>query len=316
MRKYRRVAHHDRCQIHAFLQTNFSVSEISNRLGFSRSTIYRELSRHGGKRHYNPVKASKRARSSFKRCRRKKIITSDVATHILAYAAFGWSPEQIASRLGLERRLKVSHQTIYRRYPRGEPKGHWRIVRKRSRRRSGGRATQRRARALSKLSIHDRPIAADLRVRRGDWERDGAYGANRQQVLVLTDRKTRYTKLAKMGTGKSLEVAEITKGILLSLQKRVFSITNDNGTEFNETASLPWKVYHSDPYKPQQRGTVENTVGLLREYIKRNTDLDKVSAEQLSYIEHQLNFRPRKCLGFRTPFEAFFNKNVALAMET
>ena len=184
----------------------------------------------------------------------------------------------------------------------------------RGRKKGGGRLSQRVKRQSKTLSIHSRPLIVRKRKRIGDWERDGMYGAHRQQLLVLTERKSRYTRIGKMGTGKSRQVAELSKEILLSLRKRVFTITNDNGTEFNDTASLPCKVYFCDPQKPQQRGTVENTVGLLRQYIKRNTDLDTLTKEEIKSLENKINFRPRKCLDYKTPFEVFFKKKVALAM--
>ncbi|MCB0383848.1 MAG: IS30 family transposase [Bdellovibrionales bacterium] len=313
MRKYQRVTYEHRCHIAAYLQVKRSVCEIAQQLGFHKSTVYREIKRNGGIGRYEVSKATSRAANCFKRCRRKPIITLKVASHIKAYALYGWSPEQIAGRLKRERRLKISYQTIYRKYYVGARD--WKVIRKRSRRRSGGRSCQRRNRALSKRSIHERPLIADQRKRIGDWERDGAYGANRKQILVLADRKSRYTRLEKMESRASSDVAQLTKKILSRLGKRVYSVTNDNGTEFNDAASLPWKVYYSDPYKPQQRGTVENTIGLLREYITRKTDLEGISQDQLKYIENQLNFRPRKCLDFETPYEKFFKQKVALAME-
>jgi len=117
-----------------------------------------------------------------------------------------------------------------------------------------------------------------------------------------------------MKTGVSKDVANITLETLKSLEKKVFTLTNDNGTEFNDSASLPYKTYYFDPHKPQQRGTVENTIGLLRQYIKRKTDLEAITQAELQDIENKINFRPRKGLDYRTPFEVFFNKKVALVM--
>lgn len=312
MRKYRRMTYEDRCHISALLQANFSIIEISKRIGFHKSTLYREINRNQSAQSYIPEKATSKAAVRYRKCRRKKIITSEVKELILAYASFGWSAEQVSGRLKKENKINVSHQTIYRKFNR-KTLG-WKVIRQRRRRRSGGRTSQQKSRKANKLFIHKRPTIVEQRKRIGDWERDGMYGANRQQLLIFTDRKSKYTKIRKMKTGLSKDVANITLETLGSLGKKVFTLTNDNGTEFNDSASLPYKTYYCDPHKPQQRGTVENTMGLLRQYIKRKTDLEALTQEQLQEIENRINFRPRKGLDYKTPFEVFFNRKVALVM--
>ena len=312
MRKYRRMTYEDRCHISALLQAKNTIVEISKLTGFHKATIYRELQRNSSRYFYGAEQATKKAAKRYRRCRRKKIITDEVKNMILVYMSFGWSPEQVSGRLRRENKIKVSRQTIYRKFYEGSVG--WKLVRQRKRKRSGGRYTQRKKRRENRLTIHKRPKIVEQRKRIGDWERDGMYGANRQQLVVFTDRKSKYTKIRKMGTGKSKEVAVITSNLLSSLGKRVFSLTNDNGTEFNESASFPFKTYYCDPQKPQQRGTVENTIGLLRQYIKRNTDLEGLTATQLQDIENKINFRPRKGLDYKTPFEVFFKRKVALVM--
>ena len=312
MRKYRRMTYEDRCHISALLQANFTISEISKKYGFHKSTLYRELNRNNLKGFYSAEIATEKAAKRYRSCRRKKIITNEVRELILAYASLGWSAEQVSGRLKKENKLLISHQTIYRTFYRKA--AGWKIIRQRRRKRSGGRVTQRRAMRKNRLSIHQRPAIVEQRKRIGDWERDGMYGANRQQLLIFTDRKSKYTKIKKMKTGRSKDVTNITLETLSSLGKKVFTLTNDNGTEFNDAASLPYKTYYCDPQKPQQRGTVENTIGLLRQYIKRKTDLETMTDAELQAVEDKINFRPRKGLDYRTPFEVFFNKKVALVM--
>jgi IS30 family transposase len=310
MQNYRRVTYADRCHISAFLQAGNTIQEISHRLGFDKSTIHREIKRNGNQPGYNAKCAEQAYLERFKRCRRKHIITRSIDTVFRVYLDYGWSPEQTAQRFTEEKILRISHQTIYRKY-RWDANVH-RLFRKRKK--GGGRHTQRQNRLQTRQTIHQHPSIVKQRVRRGDWERDGMYGANRKQLLVLTDRKSRYTKLRKIGTGISKDVTQATTDTLKSLGKRVYTITNDNGTEFNDHASLPYRTYFCDPNKPQQRGTVENTIGLLRQYIKRNTDLDSLTDQDLIELERRINFRPRKCLDYKTPFEVFFKKKVALAM--
>tara|TARA_B000000460_G_C21459766_1_gene367515 strand:+ start:86 stop:1006 length:921 start_codon:yes stop_codon:yes gene_type:complete len=306
------MTYEDRCHISALLQAKHSVLEISKALGFHKTSIYREIRRNQRQKSYAAGIAQTKAKKRFKQCRRPKLMTPELKEYVLGYAAFGWSAEQISMRLRREKKIQISYQTIYRSFYQRQ-RG-WDIIHQRRPRTRGGRSCQRAKRAQKVLSIHERPWAAERRSRIGDWERDGMFGANRQQLLVLTDRKTRFTKLEKIKTGKSKDVGVITKQILEGLNKKVHTITNDNGTEFNDAKSLPWKTYYCDPHKPQQRGTVENTIGLLRQYIKRNTDLDKLTDEDLRRIENRINFRPRKCLDYKTPFEAFYKLKVALAM--
>ena len=312
MRKYRRMTYEDRCHISALLQADYSINEISKVLEFHRSTIFREISRNKCGSGYKANEALIKAAKRYRRCRRKKIITSEVADLILAYSEFGWSAEQVSGRIKKELKISISYQTIYRKFHKDTLDG--RKIRQRKRRRGGGRQAQINGSGKNKVMINKRPKIVEQRKRIGDWERDGMYGANRKQLLVFTDRKSKYTKIKKMGTGLSKDVTNITLETLSALNKKVFTLTNDNGTEFNDSASLPFKVYHCQPHKPQQRGTVENTIGLLRQYIKRKTDLEAITQTQLQDIENKINFRPRKGLDYRTPFEVFFNKKVALVM--
>jgi len=187
------MTYEDRCHISALLQANFTISEISKRCGFHRSTVYREINRNKYKNYYKAEPASLKAAKRYRRCRRKKIITAEVKELILAYASFGWSPEQVSGRLKKENKIQVSYQTIYRRLY--KKTAGWKVIRQRRRRQSGGRTSQQRSRRRNRLSIHQRPTIVEQRKRIGDWERDGMYGANRQQLLIFTDRKSKYTKI-------------------------------------------------------------------------------------------------------------------------
>lgn len=311
MQKYRRVTYEDRCHISALLQANNSVSKVAEALGFHKSTIYRELKRNSVKNIYSCEKATKLAAKRYTKCRRKKLISKELKEELLAYLSFGWSPEQLSGRLFRERKTKISYQTIYRSL------SNQKIDRKFLRRfnkRGAGRTIQKRHQNKNKTFIQHRPSIVEQRKRIGDWERDGMYGANRKQLLILTDRKSRYTRIKKIEKGNATLVKEVTIKTLSEIGKRVYTVTNDNGTEFNNNASMPFRVYHCEPHKPHQRGSVENTIGLLRQYIKRKTDLDKLTKEDLKVIENKINFRPKKCLDFKTPFEVFYDKKVALVM--
>jgi IS30 family transposase len=295
MRNYRRVTYEDRCQIYAYLQAKLPKRLIAKEIGFHRSTIYRDIRRNTVSTHgYEPPRATAQAIKRFRRCRRTYIINAERRRWIKGGLQRDWSPEQISGRLDFEHVAKISHQTIYRHVRRNQelaPKL------RRYQRRGAGRYLQRRKLLESRLWINERPEIANQRKRIGDWERDGMYGANRKQLLVCTDRKSRFTRIAKITDSRSSAIAQLTKALVGANAK---TLTNDNGPEFKYGPKLDIPIYFCYPLRPQQRGTVENTIGLLRQYVKRNTKLDLLRPKQIKKIENKLNFRPRKCLNFKT----------------
>ncbi|MCB0327844.1 MAG: IS30 family transposase [Bdellovibrionales bacterium] len=309
MGKYHRVTYRDRCHISLYVDMKISKAEIARKLGIHRSTVYREVSRNGSRRGYSTERAQEKAAKRYLRCRKKKKVTASIKAKIVEYLEKGWSPEQIAGRFCLEGYLKISPQTIYRSLYK-----HRREIKllRRFGRRGAGRRVQRRAKMRGKLRIGQRPEIVESRSRIGDWERDGMYGASRNQLLILVERKTRLVKLGYMGKGQSDWVQSMTQEILDSLGRPVHTITN--GSEFSRGRQSKYPVYYCDPMQPHQRGTVENTIGLLRQYVKRDTDLRSFTSKDLSELENKLNDRPRKCLQFKTPSEVFFNKTVALVL--
>jgi IS30 family transposase len=310
---YRRVAISDRYQIKAYLETKVGPVEIARKLGFHKSTIYREIRRNSVDHGYVPDPAHALAKARFACCCRKPRLTSALREFVTEKVGIGWAPEQISGRLRLERDLSLSHETIYK-FMRGQlatgasiPEGLRRSNKKGGRRTGRGKILK----ADWMKSIHDRPQIIEERKRLGDWERDGMFGRNKQQVLVCVDRKARYTKMVKVIDPYCLHITKQSEELLKSTGK-LRSITNDNGNEFLDGNYFKVPVYYCDPRKPQQRGTVENTIGLVRQYLPKKVDLEAVSDAQIQEIEDKLNYRPRKCLDYKTPYEVFFNKRVAL----
>lgn len=312
MKQYSRVSYEVRCQISALLQAEITIPEIARQLGFHKSTVYREIKRNShlcfGKKVYYANVANKFARQRFKSCRKRPAVKEGLESLVIEKLWRSWSPEQIAGRLNLERGIKLSHESIYR-FLKKNPEH--RIHLKFAGKRGQGRYRQRRNRPKWYRNIRERSPVIEQRKRIGDWERDCMYLSNKKQVLVCTDRKTKYTKLAKLERATSLIVAGETKKLLESTGKKVFSITNDNGSEFRGYVKMKAPVFFCDPLKPQQRGTVENQIGDLRRYMTHDTDINSVN---IDLIEDLINKKPRKCLGYRTPYEVFFNKKVALAL--
>lgn len=313
MQKYRRVALKDRIEIQARLIAGLKATEIAKALGFHKSTITREIKRHGGNEDYSALRAENKANANFKSCRRKLKLKGELLTFTLKKLKSGWSPVQVERRLQLEKSdHNVSYQTIYRFVNRLDlKKTHLRFGYKR--RGFGRKMRQDRCRKSSwKLSIHQRPQEANNRLELGHWERDTIFDNKRRSLLIFTDRKSRFTLLAKNPNLKSKDVAARTMKVLKNLPAK--TLTNDNGSEFFDTKSISIPTYFCDVLKPGQRGTVENTIGLLRRFVKRENNIVEMSHRKIKALENQINLRPRKCLDYKTPYEIFYKTNVALAL--
>ena len=310
--RYRRVTLDDRYQISAFLVLKLTLSEIAQKLGFHKSTISRELKRNRFRRkEYLPTRAELRARNRYRASRKAYSITATTEHVITTKMNLGWSPLEISGRMKTEGyENPISHTTIYRYVNKHE------ILRtklKFYKRRGGGRFLQRKLRKFKwKKSIHERTQVINERRRYGDWERDTMLIANHKGVLVMVERKSRYLKIEELKNKTLNQVAMQTKSLLAATNKKFYSLTNDNGPEFFDGALHDVPVYYCDPGKPQQRGTVENSIGRIRRYISRKTILNAENKELVQTVENLLNFRPRRCLGFKTPHEVFYKTSVAL----
>ncbi|MCP3928709.1 MAG: IS30 family transposase [Bacteroidetes bacterium] len=313
MKKYSRVSYEDRCQISAMLKRNFLISEIATELGFDKSTIYREIKRNKDQSSspyrdvYNPLVAQSKANKRSKNKGRPKIIQGNVENIIIEKMGQGWSPEKIAGRFKKEKFLQISHQTIYSFiYENNDYKKLLRFGRKRG----IGRRRQASIRKEKLLHISQRPISANNRSRMGHWERDGMYGANKKQLLVCIERKTRLVRIEKMNSTRAQDVHNLTSKALK--KDKVLSITNDNGTEFRRPHLSKYPIYYCDPMKPNQRGSVENVIGSLRRLVKRTTDLEKMTDKRVKEIESYINNTPLKMFDYQTPYEVYYKKKVAL----
>lgn len=303
MKKYSRVSYEVRCQIYAFMQTSLSIPVIAKRLGFHKSTIYREIKRNTWD-NYHPSLAQKLAQERYKRCRREYSITKRHLPLIRYGIRHHWSPEQIAGRIKKDLKSGPSHCTVYKFM---KSNGYQSYLR-RYKKRGGGRYRQRKRGLENGLRISQRPKIANERGRIGDWERDTMHTKDGTQLLVCVDRKSRYTKIAKVLKRNSQDVDLLTKKIITETGRKILSITNDNGGDFKGKRGIKERVFFCDPHKPQQRGTVENTIGLLRQFIKRKTDLSEINS--FKYLEDMINFRPRKVLGYKTPFEVYYGQKL------
>ena len=310
MSTYMQLTQEQRYQIKAFLSVGTKKLAIARELGVAKSTIYREVKRNAGQRGYRPKQAHGKA---LKRRKTKSQTRVSAETWALVEKRLrkDWSPEQISGRLK-ENGIYISHQRIYQYVYADKRAGGnlWKHLRcpKKYRKRVGGR--DRRGKIPNRRSIEERPAIVEERTCLGDWEGDLILGKNHQGVvLTLTERKSRFTLLRSLS---SKHADPVTQAIieLLKWIAHLKSITFDNGKEFaghqEVSLSLNTDCYFAHPYASWERGTNENTNGLIRQYLPKSRNLKNVSVEEEIMIMDQLNLRPRKCLDFKTPYEVFF----------
>lgn len=317
MRTYHQLTQEQRYQIYALKKTGHSGSEIADVIGVHKSTVSRELRRNRGRRGYRPQQAQKLAAGR----RRKAIyrISAKTWAQIEKLLRREWSPEQISGRLKKEQKVYISHEWIYQHVLTNKRAGGdlYKHLRCQKQRRKRYGTYNRRGKLLNCHSIEERPAIANQRKRLGDWEVDTLFGNDHKQALVtLTERKSRFTLLGKVSQRSAQAVQDQIHRLLLPVKEKVHTLTSDHGKEFafhEQIAQLlHLKYYFAHPYAAWERGTNENTNGLLRQYFPKKQDLQQVSRNQMNHAMSRLNFRPRKSLRFKTPFEVFFHSSVAL----
>lgn len=312
----------EREEISLGLARGESRRDIAHRLGRAPSTISRELKRNGAEpAGYRGEAAEHQALARAHRPRRPRTLTDPwLMRYVLTRLRRGWSPEQIAGRLKRDypddMRKRVCHETIYVALyvlPRGALRRELlaSLRQARQRRRPRRRGADRRGQIPNMVSIHDRPTEVETRRVPGHWEGDLLKGAaNRSAIGTLVERRSRLTLLVKLDDSSASAVRLAFERRFNRLpRRRRASLTYDRGKEMAEherlSAGTKVRVYFCDPHSPWQRGTNENTNGLLRQYLPKGTNLGKVSARELRGVAHRLNTRPRKCLDWATPLEVF-----------
>jgi len=291
------------------------VAEMAKHLGRHRSTLYREVKRnqtaHDGRYRasHSVEKASGRQRRSRRNWRYGPAEFGPVERLIRK----GFSPEQIVGRRKLEGQAVMSHETIYRwiwtdQRGGGSLWGHLRGARKQRRKRYG--RYDSRGRLAGKKPIEQRPAVVASRGRIGDWEIDTMHGRGTACVVTVVERKTGLVRIGPIPRATKELTLDRTVKLLWAERQRVKTITADNGTEFHNyrelETSLDTEVYFATPHHAWERGTNENTNGLIRQYLPKGTNLSQISQRQCDRIAERLNNRPRLRLGFRTPNEVYY----------
>jgi transposase, IS30 family len=288
--------------------------EIAHALGRCPATISRELRRNRTDGDYYAAQAQREAqRRRWERPLVRKMDDPEINEVVRAGLAHEWAPEQIAGRMQQQdSERQVSAQTIYTWIKQDPHREHWEAFLRRR-----GKRPYRRKNAVTTgdaARIADRPEVIEQRLRLGDFEGDTVLGPpGTGGLATLVDRKSRFTIIVKIQSKNAEHVHEKIKQRLKELdEQRRHSITFDNGTEFARCHRLEkhlgMELYFADPGCPFQRGTNENTNGLIRQYFPKGTDFRDISHYEVRQVENVLNGRPRACLGFRTPAEVFFAK--------
>jgi IS30 family transposase len=309
---YTHLSQSERYQIQSLLGVGLSITQTALHLGRHRSTIAREIRRNScASAPYQAHSAHQRARARQSGQTNARRFDDAHWQLVLAYLQLDLSPQQAAARLGLERRLRISHTCIYNRLRHMGPTApRLRCAQRRHKARSGA------GQLSDRVGIAQRPTIVDKRARLGDWEGDTIVSGRGglAALVTLSERRSRYTLAQHVHRRQAQPVGQAIIEMLRPHPKHRHTLTLDNGKEFAEHGwvhrRLKTRVYFADPHSPWQRGLNENHNGLLRHYFPKGSDLSLLGQEQVLDAVYRLNHRPRRCLGWKTPHEVFHGYEV------
>lgn len=317
MKKYKQLTLEERYQISGLLKARQTRAEIARSMGRHKSTIGREIRRNRASYGYRPRLAHRRACERIEGKAGTRISDRTWA-EVEEMINRQWSPEQISGRRALEGKPTVSHEWIYQRIYRDKEAGGKLYLNLRARpkhRKRYGRY-DKRGKLVNQVSIELRPPVVDERSRLGDWELDTILGKRPQKeaIVSMTERRSKLLRIQRITSksGKLVEqaVSKKLRGLI------VRTLTSDNGREFCEHASIARTLnasfYFCHPYASWERGLNENTNGLLRQYFPKKTHWANITDSLVAHVEQKLNNRPRKSLGYKTPYEVYFKEHLQL----
>jgi IS30 family transposase len=302
--------------ISALRRQGIHQAEIARNLGRHRSTICRELQRNSARYDgcYRPSIAIERTNGRRSRSRKKSQFSPTQWRQVQELLREDWSPEQISGHLRAQRTLSISHETIYRHIRRDRWRGgtlfkHLRCSRKQRRKIYGSRDS--RGVLPGKRMIDERPASISLRRQIGHWEIDtmmAKYGT-KPCIVTLVERKSGYLLIGKLAARTTEEATRRTVQLIKQHIDRFATITADNGTEFHDYETIERRTgvtfYFAQPYHSWERGSNENTNGLIRQYLPKGTSMEDLTQHQCNAIADRLNPRPRKRHDYRTPAQVF-----------
>jgi len=333
--KYVRLTLREREEVSRGIWANEKFAQIAERIGRPTSAVSREVWLNTQYSWCYRAKAGQERAEKLKRNRRSKKLENNARLNEYVYEKLRteWSPEEIANRIKVDypqdMTMRISHETIYQHLyclPRGELKSELMkgLRQERKLRQPRKYAHYRRQRIQDIISISERPKEVEKRIIPGHWEGDLIVGKERKSALgSLVERTTRLTLLVPLKVKDAFSVRRaFAKAFKKIPDKFKKSLTYDRGMEMSQhklfTKRTKIQVYFADPYSPWQRGTNENTNGLIRQYFPKGTDFKRVSLAEIKKAESRLNSRPRKVLDYYTPSEKFYQliTNRKIALET
>lgn len=322
MKHYSQLTLEQRYIIYSMLKIGYSQTEIAKVIGVHKSTISRELIRNRSSRAYRYKQANTFAEGRKKGKVRFRLDGSTWA-YVEQLICKEWSPEQISAWMKKNMDIAVSHEWIYKYVLKDKQTGgslylHLRCKKKRKKRYG---SNERRGILKNRVSIDERPAVVDTRNRLGDWEADTIIGkAHKQAIVSMTERKSGLSLIYKVDRRTKENTQKAIKCLLGSISDQVLTITSDNGKEFGDhekiAAGLKCDFYFAHPYSSYERGTNENTNGLIRQYFPKDRDFRTITDKEIIHATKRLNNRPRKRLGYKTPNEVFFGESDTVALTT
>lgn len=308
------ITSNERYMIARCKRQKLSIAETATLIGRHRSTVYRELARNSNRAGvYRCSKAQEKTNGRRSRSRRNRHFGNPEWKLVEERLREKWSPEQISGRLAEDGVLKISHETIYRYIWDDKKAGgtlfkHLRGARKKRRKRYG--TYDSRGRLAGKRDIEQRPIHIDLRLTTGHWEVDTVMGSgDKHCIFTMVERKSGYVAIGKLKNRTKEELGRRAIALIRAQPRPVFTMTSDNGTEFHDYKKIEESTgvvfYFAKPYHSWERGTNENTNGLIRQYLPKKTSMAKITQRDCNRIAEILNNRPRKRLGWKTPRECY-----------
>lgn len=322
MKKYHQLTVSERYTIKSLKKIGLGNKEIGEFIGKHAGTISREFRRNGLREGYFPKLAQCLAEKRKYRKGRVKF-SEEIKGVVEDKLKEKWSPDQICKWLKLHKLPWVSHERIYQYVAQDKKSGgelykHLRWGHKKYKKRYGSR--ENRGQIRNRVLIDERPDIINRRERIGDWEGDTMHGKKGGGVLVtLVERVSKFTLIGAEVSREARVINRTIRNMVAPYKEKILSLTLDNGKEFafheNLSKRLDTDIYFSHPYHAWERGLNENTNGLIRQFFPKRTDLRKVSVEEVLRAQNLLNRRPRKALGYKTPYEVFIEGKEILKEE-
>ena len=323
-KKYKRLSFKERVIIQTLIDEEKTKACIAKKLNRARSTISREINKLVVNKDdkYDATLANWLAKDDYLNKRNLDKINTHIKLKFFVYKGLlqGWSPDQISGRLKdiypNDPVMSISYEAIYRHiYRHRQASLNKKLIKllpyQKSQRRRANAKTKKSSKIKDIINIKDRPKHIENRLEIGHWEGDLVIGKGQKSAIgTIVERKSRFVCIIKLKDRKSATVTKQFAKVLQEFnQNLIKTMTYDNGNEMAKhkdfTKQTGIKVYFADPYASWQRGTNENTNGLIRKYFPKRTDFNKVTAKQLKYVQDKLNNRPRKIINYKTPNEIF-----------